>query len=272
MRELPGSQQSDKWTQHKTGRISASEMNKLVAYSKTGLKKKPPVYEELQPRHDYRYRLMIERQTGRRQQNAYVTPSIEWGIQQEEPAKIVFELSTKKSIEPVGFVLHPTIDCAGASPDGIVGASVFEVKCPESKTFEEWWDIETVPPEHHLQMQWQMACCDLETGIFMAYDPRLAEGHRCFFRDIERDESIIGWLEAEVLKMDGEVEEMLLKRGLPPTVWNTEGTEVIHLPSKTQRKTAFVRSLEDAVLATEISEAEAMEQAGQVLDKWEATP
>ena len=251
MRELPGAQQGDQWHAHKTGRITASEFNKLTAYSKTGLKKNPPVYEELQPRHDLRYRLMIERQTGRRQKNAYVNTAMEWGIEQEPNAKLMFESAMQKMIVPVGFVLHPTINCSGASPDGIVDDAVFEVKCPESKTFEEWWDQEGVPEEHQLQMQWQMACCELKRGIFMAYDPRLAEGHRCFFRDIKRDDAKIAWLESEVLKLDAEIEEMLRKRGLPPTEWVIEDGELA-LPSKHAPETKLNRQLRESMEALDV--------------------
>lgn len=233
MREMPGGQQGDKWMEHRCGRPTASRMNDVVAYSKTGLKKNPPEFNELEARIKYRYELLAERMTGREQRNRPPTQAMEWGSMMEDQAKQVFEMATGQMIIPVGFVLHPTIDCTGASADGILDDAILEVKCPETTTFLRWKLSPGVPEEHQLQMLWEMACCEREKGIFLAYDPRIKdENNRFFYRELARDNERIAWLESEVLKFDGEIEALLAELGLPPTVWNTKGDEEIHVPEQ----------------------------------------
>lgn len=224
MRELPGGQQGDKWMEHRCGRITASRMNDLTAYSKRNKD------EELEARRKYRFELLAERLTKREQNNRPPTMAMQWGIDNESRAKQAYELLTGEMVSPVGFVLHPTYDFSGASPDGLLEEAILEVKCPESTTFLKWRFFDGVPEEHQKQMQWQMACTERKKGIFLAYDPRQPEPIRFFIRELERDDKLIAELEYEAMTMNAEVEGLVATLGLPPTEWDVTGNPVIHLP------------------------------------------
>ena len=223
MRELRGAQQSDSWLQHRTGRITASRMNDLTNYLKNG--------SEGAKRRGYRFELLAERLTQRIQRHS-VSQAMEYGSQAEDEAKQAYELATGEMLIPVGFVLHPTFDWAGASPDALLPDAVYESKSPESTTFLEWYFSKDVPEEHVNQIQWQMACTGMTHGVFHARDVRQPAPIRNIIRFLDRDSELIAKLEAEAEKMNAEVEAMIQELGLPPTVWNTKGDEEIHVPEQ----------------------------------------
>lgn len=246
MRELPGGQQGDMWHEHRLGRITASRMNDLTAYSKA--KGKEGV--ELQKRIDYRFELLAERLT-RRLQKHYVTPAMEYGIEAEDEAKQAFQLATGKMLMPVGFVLHPVFNFAGCTPDSVLEDAVYETKNPESTTYLEWFFGEGCPEEHVKQIQWQIACTKKSHGIFHARDARQPEKIRNIIRYIDRDSELIAKLEAEAVKMDAEIEALIAKAGLPPTEWVIEGGELA-LPSKYDPETKFNRQCRESLEALEV--------------------
>lgn len=57
--------------------------------------------------------------------------SIQWGIEHEKDAIKVYEEATGNTVAPCGLILS---ECGrlGASPDGVVGDVILEVKCPYS--------------------------------------------------------------------------------------------------------------------------------------------
>jgi putative phage-type endonuclease len=261
MRELIAAQQTDQWRDHRLGRETASRMNDLTDYTQKGV--------EGAKRKKYRFELLAERTTHIEQDNRPPTPAMQWGIDQEQFALQMYEKACDTFIIPVGFVLHPKLNHAGASPDGLTDDAILEVKCPESSTYLRWkLEEDGVPKEHQKQMQWQMACTGRNRGIFIAYDPRQPESNRIFFRDLMRDDTVIAALEAECIKMDGEIEAMIAALGLPPTEWLIEDGELA-LPSKYAKKSKFAQELEASVLASEAAERES---AGAFIDSLEMAP
>jgi len=243
MRELPGGQQGDMWHEHRLGRITASRMNDLMERTAKGA--------EGAKRKKYRFELLAERLTRREQENRPPSPEMQWGSDQEQFAVQMFEKACDQFIIPVGFVLHPTLNHAGASPDGLTQEAILEVKCPKSTTYLQWRLTDGVPEEHKDQMYWQMACTGRNKGVFIAYDPRQPESNRIFFRDLPRDEKRIAELEAEAIKMDAEIEAMIQQLGLPPTEWVIEDGELA-LPSKYAPKSKLNQDLEASLRATEV--------------------
>jgi predicted phage-related endonuclease len=122
-------------------------------------------------------------------------------------------------VEEVGFVDHPRITNAGASPDGLVGdEGLVEVKAPATSTHLDTLLDGEVPTKHLAQMQWQMACTGRKWCDFVSYDPRLPEHLRMFVKRVERDDKHITTLEGEVKTFLAELNEKLeklqeLKRG-----------------------------------------------------------
>jgi hypothetical protein len=99
------------WFAARCGSVTSSRIADVVAKRKRG-------DDELACRRDLRMTILCERLTGRHTDN-YVSPDMEWGIENEPLARTTYELQNKCDVEMVGYVLHPKIQWAGASPDGL---------------------------------------------------------------------------------------------------------------------------------------------------------
>jgi hypothetical protein len=85
-----------------------------------------------------------------------------------------------------------------------------EIKCPNTATHCEWAIAGKVPPEHELQMQWQMDCAGRKWCDFVSYDPRMPEGQQLFIRRLDRftvDHTAA--LRLQVVEFDSEVEALV---------------------------------------------------------------
>jgi hypothetical protein len=111
-------------------------------------------------------------------------------------------------VEEVGFIPHPTIAMAGASPDGLVEGGMVEIKCPESKTFlEVILSNNPVESKYFAQMQWQMRCADRPWCDYVVFDPRFPPKAQLFIARVNRDDRWIEEAETEVKKFLAEVDE-----------------------------------------------------------------
>jgi hypothetical protein len=138
-----------------------------------------------------------------------------WGTLQEPMARIAYEVQADTMVEPVGFVCHPTMDRAGASPDGLIGfdgetvAGLVEIKCPNSSTHIGYILADEVPADYQPQMLWQMACTGAPWCDFVSFDPRLPEHLRLFIKRFPRDEARIAAITVEVRAFLREVDALL---------------------------------------------------------------
>lgn len=199
MKIIEWPQGSAEWRQARAGLVTASRMCDVIARIKTG---------EAAARRDYRAQLVAEILTGEPQDSGYINAEMQWGIDHEELARSAYEVATDCLVQPVGLVLHPTIERAGASPDGIT-AGVLEIKCPKTATHLQYLLDDRVPKDYEPQMAWQMACTGLPWADFVSFDPRLPEKMRLFVKRLPRDEARIKELEREVIAFLAEVDKML---------------------------------------------------------------
>lgn len=161
------------WLADRAGKLTASRMRDAMDMLKNG---KPS-----QKRADYMRDLLAERITGLSTRN-FVTPAMEWGLQQEDAAKAAYEAHTGNLIAPCGFYDHPEIDGMGATPDGLVDDGLIEIKCPTTGKYLDWWLAgRVVPDEHKPQMIAQLLCTGREWCDFVAYDPRVQSASRRLF-------------------------------------------------------------------------------------------
>ena len=143
--------------------------------------------------------LVCERLTGV-PTDTFKSAAMEWGTAQEPHARAAYEAVGGVLVEEVGFVPHPSIPDAGASPDGLVGAvGLIEIKCPYTATHIETLLSGKVPDRYNTQMQWQMACTGRTWCDYVSYDPRMPENMRLFLARVFRDQSAILAMETEVL-------------------------------------------------------------------------
>ena len=191
-------QGSAEWLQARVGKVTASRVHDVVGRSKRDQK-------PLQAYHDYLAELVAERLTLQTYEH-YVNAAMEWGIEQEEFAATAYEVASGEFVDTIGYVEHPTIDGAGASPDRLVGDDgLVEIKCPTTGTHIKTLLSETIDPKYIAQMQWQMACTGRLWCDFVSYDPRLPEEYRLFIKRVERDDEYIADAEAKVREFLDEV-------------------------------------------------------------------
>lgn len=201
MRILDFQQGSAEWLAARAGKVTASRIDAVIAKIKVG---------EAAARRDYRAQLVAEILTGKPQENGYVNAEMQWGIEQEPLGCGAYQLATDVLVDKVGLVLHPRIERAAASPDGLVNAEgLIEIKCPKTATHLQYLMDGLVPRDYQPQMQWQMACTERLWCDFVSYDPRLPESMRLFVRRLPRDDARIAELEREVETFLADVDRML---------------------------------------------------------------
>jgi putative phage-type endonuclease len=198
-------QRTEEWYRQRLGKLTGSRVADMLARTKSGWSTS---------RANYLAELVLERITGKRA-DAYVSPAMQRGTDLEESARIAYEFRTNATIEPVGFVDHPTIPMSGASPDGLIGADgLVEFKCPNSATHMDTLSAGTVPDKYVLQIQWQMACTGRAWCDFVSFDPRFPEAMTLFIQRVERDGKRIAEIENQAVLFlnDVEAQVRLLKQ------------------------------------------------------------
>jgi putative phage-type endonuclease len=201
MSHIPCIQGSPEWLQERCGRITASRIVDVLAVLKRG--------GESAARENYRMELIAEKLTGRSASH-FVTTEMQWGVDNELLARGAYEVETGNSVDMCGFFVHPEMEFAGASPDGLVdGGGLLEIKCPQTKTHLRWMLAGVVPPEHEPQMLFEMACTGRKWCDFASFDPRLPANLQLFIRRLEWDDSRIKDIEDAVVFMDAEVNAIL---------------------------------------------------------------
>ncbi len=191
-------QQTPEWYAARLGKVTASSVHKVLARTKTGYGA---------DRANYLTQLVLERVTGTKA-DSYTNAAMQWGIDQEPFARAAYEAAKGLLVDEVGFVQHPTIAMAGASPDGLVGDDgMVEIKCPDSKTaLECWLSEDPVESKYFAQMQWQMRCADRAWCDYVVFDPRMPIKAQLFIHRVNRNDTWIKVTEMEVEKFLDEVD------------------------------------------------------------------
>jgi putative phage-type endonuclease len=196
-------QRTRAWFEAKLGKVGASRIADVINFKRDGSPSKA--------REDYMIELVAERLTGQITEH-YVTRDMQWGIDMESEARSAYEVAQGVLVTTCGFIEHPTIAGAGASPDGLVGDDgLVEFKCPKTETHIRTLLRGEADPQYLPQMQWQMACTGRIWCHFVSYDPRLPEPHQFATAVVHRDGVYICALEKHVIAFLREVDEMVQK-------------------------------------------------------------
>lgn len=182
-------QGSEEWFQIRCGRVTASRIADLMAKTKTGWGA---------ARANYKAQLLTERLTGE-VAPSFSNSAMQWGTETEPQARDAYQFLTMDTVVETGFVIHPDIEDAGASPDGLIGErGLIEIKCPNTATHIETLKSEKIADKYVKQMQWQMACTGRAWCDFMSFDPRLPEELQVWIKRVERDDEMIAEIESAV--------------------------------------------------------------------------
>jgi len=183
-------QQTEEWFNARLGKVTASRVADVIAKTKSGYSTS---------RDNYMAQLVCERLTNTKS-DLFTNSAMQWGTETEPLARAAYEGFRDVLVDEVGFVPHPFIKDAGASPDGLVGdAGMLEIKCPNTSTHIETLLLQNVPSKYYSQMQWQMACADREWCDFASFDPRMPAELQLFVKRVLRDDAYISMLEEEIV-------------------------------------------------------------------------
>jgi putative phage-type endonuclease len=179
-------------------KVTASRIADIMARTKSGYSTS---------RANYKAQLVCERLTSC-VEPSYCNSAMQWGIDKEPEAREAYCRHQLCTVTEVGFVDHPTIPMAGASPDGLVGDDgLVEIKCPFSATHIDTLLGGGFDEKYAKQVQWQMACTERTWCDLVSYDPRLPDTMQLFVERIPRNEGMIAELEREITVFLAEVEE-----------------------------------------------------------------
>ena len=195
-------QRTDAWFEARIGKVTASRVADVIAKTKSGY---------AASRDNYMAQLVCERLTGQREE-FFTSAAMQHGTDTEPLGRLAYEVAQNVLVDEVGFVPHPTIEMAGASPDGLVGDDgLLEIKCPNTATHIDTLLTQTVPGKYNTQMQFQMACTGRNWCDFVSFDNRLPEELQLFVKRVPRDEVFVRLIEAEIVQFLAELDDKINK-------------------------------------------------------------
>ena len=135
-------QRSKEWFQLRENRLTASDLAQAMGKGKFGTR------EDLLAKKAFPISKPLE-----------MVPPLKWGVMFEDMGMRCYqEAKNNIYIHEFGLIPHDSIDCFGASPDGITETCIMvEMKCPYRRKFNG-----QIPEQYYLQIQGQLATCKLE--------------------------------------------------------------------------------------------------------------
>lgn len=193
----PGEQGSVEWLMERVGYCTASRFKDVLDFIKTG---KPGA-----KRTAYHWELVIERITGRPVDH-FTSVAMEYGIANEEMARMAYESYTGNMVTETGFRKHPEIAFVGGSPDGLVDDDGgIEIKSPYNAQHHLQCFLTGIPEEHIAQCQGLMWIHGRQWWDFVSHCGKMPAPLDCYIQRIERDDEYITNLAIQVEKFLGEV-------------------------------------------------------------------
>jgi len=192
-------QRTPEWFAARCGCVTASRMKDVLATLADPRK-------EATTRRNYRRELVLEQFSNRPQESSYMSFAMQQGLEKEETARNAYAFEKNVEVIEAGFIAHPTIKNAGASPDGFIGSDgLLELKCPEANAMYEMLIKSPLDKAYRDQVMFQLACTHRKWADVAFY----REGLPLEIVRIDRDQVYIDIIEAEVRKFLAEVEAEL---------------------------------------------------------------
>ena len=187
-------QGTDEWFAARLGKVTASRAADVMTKKGSAA------------RANLSAQLVLERLTNTKGES-FSSAAMQWGVDQEPFARAAYEAHSGVWVDTVGFVQHPTIERAGASPDGLVGHDgLVEIKCPNTSTMIDTLLTGKVPSNYVTQMQMQMACTGRAWCDYAVFDSRMPVKAQLFVKRVQRDQKFIDDLNKEIIAFLSEVE------------------------------------------------------------------
>ena len=191
-------QGSPEWLAERAGKVTASMISNVLMKPETA------------GYRDYQAQIVAEVLTGKPQGSDFTSAAMQFGSETEPLARSAYEAETGFSVDEVGFCQHPTIERAGASPDGLVGKnSLVELKVPKVATHLAYLIADVIPAAYKNQMMFQLAVTGREWCDFVSFRPDLPEHLQLFIVRFNRDPARILELENAVIAFLDGVDKMI---------------------------------------------------------------
>lgn len=195
-------QGSHEWLTQRLGKVTASRLSDVCAVGKSGV--------PAAGRMAYMVELMAEVLTGVPCKSFDGNTDTERGIALEPTARALYEIKTGSFVMDAPFVLHPSIERAGASPDGLVGDDgLIEIKCPRPHSHLAYMTSGEVPAKYIPQMAWQIACTGRQWVDFVSYCEVMPEHLRLHVIRYETNDQHLHELEERVRCFLSEMDDRL---------------------------------------------------------------
>jgi len=196
-------QGSPEWFAARAGKVTASRISDVLAKGRAGAPSAT--------RAAYLGELIAETLTGQPANAFQGNADTERGIQLEPAARTAYEVRTGQMVMPVGLVIHPRIDRSGASPDGLAGDGLLEVKCPRIHVHLSYLLAGEPPAAYVPQMAWQAACTERPWVDFVSYCPAMPDDLRLFVVRYEPSMAYLKEIEGAVVEFLAELDEKLAR-------------------------------------------------------------
>lgn len=200
-------QRSPEWFAARLGRLTGSRAGDMLATVKSG---------EAAARRDLRVQLVCERLTNTLQEDVYINPAMQRGIDCEPLAFSAYEALTGRMAVRSGFLAHLTLP-VGCSLDGHVGdfEGIVEMKCPKSATHLKYLRGGKVPTDHLPQIMHNLWVSGAAWCDFLSFDDRFPAHLQTFLIRVHAEDVDLGAYEKAVLAFLVEVEaELSAVKGL----------------------------------------------------------
>lgn len=165
-------QRSDEWRFARLGRVTSSRAQDMLAKGRGT--------EESVGRKNLRIQLVLERLTQRpHERSFYRSADMQYGVDQEEGARLAYEAATGNVLSTPGFCRHDAL-MIGCSPDGCLGDfdELVEIKCPKPATHLEYLQTGVVPTDYLRQITHQLYVTGADACEFISFCPDFPERGR----------------------------------------------------------------------------------------------
>ena len=174
-------QRSQEWFQMRKGRITSSEIYKIMGKKDLSDTAKTYLLEKV---CEY-FGGFTEPAVG---------AALSWGTELEPVAIEHYEKLTKLKVDKASFI--PAGEYYGGSPDGHVGTEgIIEVKCPYKSAnhfkhglIDSAEKFKDVAPNYYYQCLSNMICAEAQWCDFISFDPRVDPKYEMFVFRFNRDE------------------------------------------------------------------------------------
>lgn len=157
-------QRSPEWFAARAGRLTGSAAADVFATLKSG--------GEPACRRELRTRLVLERMTGKCQEDDFDNADMRRGRDLEPFAREAYEALTGRTVAQTGFLAHTTLPI-GCSLDGHVGdyEGIVEFKAPRSAKHLMYLRAGVLPAEHLYQVMHNLFVTGAKWCDWVSYDP-----------------------------------------------------------------------------------------------------